>query len=185
MVHSADRPATPALYGLTAEFDTPAELLAAVHKVRDVGYQRVEAYTPFPVEGLAEALGFHRTCLPLVVLIGGIVGGLVGFLLQYWINVIEYPLNVGGRPFYSWPAFVPVTFECTILGAALAAVLGMLALNGLPMPYHPLFNVPRFEQASQDRFFLCVEAADPQFNRDETRRLLESLSARDVSEVES
>jgi hypothetical protein len=144
----------------------------------------MEAYTPFPVEGLAEALDFHRTHLPLVVLLGGLVGGIGGYALQYWINVIDYPLNVGGRPLHSWPAFIPVTFELTILVAALAAVLGMLALNGLPMPYHPLFNVPRFASVTRDGFFLCIEARDAKFNRIETRRFLEDLAACEVAEVE-
>ena len=136
------------------------------------------------MEGLTEALGFHRTSLPLIVLLGGIVGGLSGYVLQYWINVMHYPLNVGGRPLHSWPAFIPVTFELTILVAALAAVLGMLALNGLPMPYHPLFNMPRFALATHDRFFLCIEARDPKFDRVETRHFLESVAVGEVAEVE-
>jgi hypothetical protein len=178
-------PARTALYGLLAEFATPDDLLQATRQARQEGYRRLEAYTPFPVEGLAEALDFHRTHIPLVVLLGGVVGGLGSYFLQYWINVVHYPLNVGGRPLHSWPAFIPVTFELTILGAALAAVLGMLALNGLPMPYHPLFNVPRFERASSDGFFLCIEAHDARFDSAETRRFLEGLSASEVSEVEA
>jgi hypothetical protein len=177
-------PARPSLYGLVAEFTTPDDLLEATRRARQAGYRHMEAYTPFPVEGLAEDLGFHRTSLPLVVLLGGLAGGIGGYFLQYWINVIDYPLNVGGRPWHSWPAFVPVTFELSILGAALAAVLGMLALNGLPMPYHPLFNVPRFELASRDGFFLCIEVRDPKFDHAETRRFLEGLAAREVAEVE-
>lgn len=172
------------LYGLMAEFDTPEELLAAAQRARDAGYRQMDAYTPFPVEGLAEAIGFRRTWLPLIVLIGGIIGCLSGYLLQYWTSVIDYPLNIGGRPLHSWPAFVVVTFELTILFAALSAVLGMLALNGLPMPYHPVFNVPRFAFATRDRFFLCLEATDPQFDREETRRFLERSQPRQVSEVE-
>ena len=179
-----DVPAKLSLYGLVAEFATPDALLEATHRARQAGYRDIEAYTPFPVEGLTEALGFHRTSLPLIVLLGGIVGGLSGYVLQYWINVMHYPLNVGGRPLHSWPAFIPVTFELTILVAALAAVLGMLALNGLPMPYHPLFNMPRFALATHDRFFLCIEARDPQFDRVETRRFLESVAVGEVAEVE-
>ena len=179
-----DVPAKLSLYGLVAEFATPDALLEATHRARQAGYRDIEAYTPFPVEGLTEALGFHRTSLPLVVLLGGIVGGLSGYFLQYWINVMHYPLNVGGRPLHSWPAFIPVTFELTILVAALAAVLGMLALNGLPMPYHPLFNVPRFALVTRDCFFLCIEARDPKFDRIETRCFLESLKACDITEVE-
>jgi hypothetical protein len=176
--------ATLPLYGLLAEFTTPEALLEAARRAHSAGYQHIEAYTPFPVEGLAEALGFHRTYIPLVVLLGGLTGGLGGYLLQYWINVIDYPLNVGGRPLHSWPAFIPVTFELTILVAALAAVLGMLALNGLPMPYHPLFNVPRFATVTRDGFFLCIEARDPKFDRVETRHFLETLTTGEVAEVE-
>src|SRR5919198_1843680 len=172
------------LYGLVAAFTTPEALVAATRQARHAGYRRMEAYTPFPVEGLAEALDFHQTHIPLVVLLGGIVGGLGGYLLQYWINVMHYPLNVGGRPLHSWPAFIPVTFELTILIAALAAVFGMLALNGLPMPYHPLFNVPGFALVTRGCFFLCIEARDPKFDRIETRRFLESLAASAVTEVE-
>jgi hypothetical protein len=172
------------VYGLMAEFETPEDLLAAAERARDAGYQRMDAYTPFPVEGLAEAIGFRRTWLPLIVLVGGIIGCAGGYFLQYWISVIDYPLNIGGRPLHSWPAFVVVTFELTILVAALSAVLGMLALNGLPTPYHPVFNVPRFAFATRDRFFLCIEATDPKFHPDETRRFLERSQPRQISEVE-
>jgi hypothetical protein len=144
----------------------------------------MDAYSPFPVDGVAEALGFQHTRLPLLVLIGGILGCLGGYLLQYWIAVVDYPINVGGRPFHSWPAFIVVTFELTILVAALFAVLGMLALNGLPMPYHPVFHVPRFALASRDRFFLCIETRDPQFEPEKTRQFLEGCQPYAVSEVE-
>jgi hypothetical protein len=174
----------PPIYGLMAEFNDPNELVAAVRRAREAGYQRLDAYSPFPIEELAEALGGHGSRLPLIVLIGGLVGGISGYALQYWTSVIAYPLNVGGRPFHSWPAFIPVTFEMTVLGAALSCVLGMLALNGLPMPYHPVFNVPRFALASRDRFFLCIEATDPLFDRDASRRFLERMGPREVSEVD-
>jgi hypothetical protein len=171
------------IYGLLVEFETPDELLHAVRSARKAGYQKMDAYTPFPVEHLSEELGFRHTRLPLIVLIGGLVGCAGGFALQYWISVIDYPLNIGGRPLNSWPAFIPVTFEMTILIAALAAVLGMLALNGLPMPYHPLFNSPRFALASRNRFFLCIEAVDQKFNREVTAKFLSDLNPKGVSEV--
>ena len=176
--------AKPPIYGLMAEFDNPEALLKSARQAHADGYRRMDAYAPFPVDGLAEAIGFHRNRLPLIVLIGGIFGCIAGFTLQYWISVVDYPLNVGGRPFNSWPSFIPVTFETTILVAALSAVLGMLALNGLPMPYHPVFNVPRFEFASHDRFFLCIEAVDPKFDRNETKQFLEGLGPQGVYEVE-
>ena len=172
------------LYGLMAEFDSPADLLEAAGRAYEEGYRRMDAYSPFPVHGLAEALGFRRTRLPLLVFFGGIAGCVGGYGLQYWISAIDYPLNIGGRPLNSWPAFIPVTFELTILVAALAAVLGMLALNGLPLPYHPVFNVPEFELASRNRFFLCIESTDPKFDRGETNHFLESLKPLAVFEVE-
>ncbi len=174
----------PAIYGLMAEFETPSQLVAAAERARVEGYRKMDAYAPFPVEGLADALDFRRTRVPLITLIGGLIGGLGGYYMQYWIAAVDYPVNVGGRPLNSWPAFIPVTFELTVLGAALAAVLGMLALNGLPMPHHPVFNVPRFALATRDRFFLCIEAADPRFDRAGTKRFLENLQCRgEVAEV--
>src|SRR5213075_1300425 len=171
------------IYGVMAEFDTPEQLIHAVEKTRAAGYRRMDAYTPFPVEGLAHAMGLKRNMVPFITLIGGLFGGLGGFGFQWWANVISYPENIGGRPLNSWPSFIPVTFELTILLAALTAVCGMLGLNGLPMPYHPLFNVPRFAQASRDRFFLCIEARDPRFDRDKTRRFLESQQPRGIFDV--
>lgn len=176
---------TPPIYGLMAEFDAPEKLLAAARRAYQQGYRRMDAYTPFPIEGLAEAIGFHRNQLPLLVLLGGLFGALAGYGLLYYAEVIDYPLNVGGKPFHSWPAFIPITFETTVFFAALAAVLGMLALNGLPMPYHPVFNVPRFALATRDRFFLCIEARDSQFDLEGTKQFLESLGPQGVSEVES
>jgi hypothetical protein len=173
----------PRLYGLLAEFDSPTALVAAARRAHEAGYRRLDAYTPFPVEGLDEALGVRPTRLPLLVLAGGAAGCLGGYLMQYYASVVAYPLNIGGRPLHSWPAFIPVTFEMTVLAAALAAVLSMLALNGLPMPYHPVFNVPEFALASRDRFFLCLEATDPQFDEEATRRFLTDLQPRGVWEV--
>jgi hypothetical protein len=173
----------PLIYGLMAEFADPNALVAATRRAHEEGYRRMDAYSPFPIEELHEALGAHHTRLPLIVLIGGLVGCFGGYALQLWVSTVAYPVNVGGRPLHSWPAFIPVTFECTILVAALSAVFGMLALNGLPMPYHPVFNVPRFALASRNRFFLCIEAADRQFDVDATRRFLETLSPREVSVV--
>ena len=172
------------VYGLMAEFGQPEALLEAARRSFAEGYRRMDAYSPFPVDGLAEAIGFRRTWLPLIVLIGGIIGCVGGFYLQYWAAVIDYPLNIGGRPLNSWPMFIPVTFELTILVAALSAVLGLLALNGLPMPYHPVFNVERFQLATRNRFFLCIEAADPKFDYQATRRFLESVGSQGVYEVE-
>jgi hypothetical protein len=166
-----------------AEFDDATALVAAAQRAHQEGYRSMDAYSPFPIEELHEALGSHHTRLPLIVLIGGLVGCIGGYGLQYWSSAIAYPLNVGGKPFHSWPAFVPVTFECTILAAALSAVLGMLALNGLPQPYHPVFNVPRFALASRNRFFLCIEAKDPKFDLEGTRRFLETLGPREVTTV--
>jgi len=173
----------PHIYGVMAEFDDPTSLVAATNRAREEGYRRMDAYSPFPIGELHHALGGHHTRLPLVVLIGGLCGCLGGYGLQYWSSVMAYPLNIGGKPLHSWPAFIPVTFECTILVAALSAVLGMLALNGLPQPYHPVFNVPRFALASRNRFFLCIEAADPKFDLEGTREFLTSLNPREVSTV--
>ena len=170
------------IYGLMAEFDSPTTLVAAARRAREAGYRKMDAYSPFPIEELSEVL-HHKDRLPLLVLIGGLVGGTSGFLFQYWASAIDYPLNIGGRPLLSWPSFIPVTFEMTILVAAFVAVLGMLGLNGLPMPYHPVFNVPRFEYASRNRFFLCIESSDPLFDKAATGQFLESLEPREVCEV--
>lgn len=174
----------PRLYGLMAEFADPTSLVHAAHGARHAGYRHMDGYTPYPIEELHEALDLHDTRLPKLVLAGGIAGCLGGYGLQYWAAVLAYPVNVGGRPLHSWPAFIPITFECTILAAALTAVLGMLALNGLPQPFHPVFNVPRFALASRNRFFLCIEARDPKFDVNATRQFLESLGAREVTVVE-
>ena len=174
---------TPAIYGLMAEFDDPSSLVAAAERARHAGYACMDAYSPFPIEELHEALGSPHSRLPLIVFIGGLAGCIGGYALCYWSSVIAYPLNIGGKPFHSWPAFIPVTFECTILVAALSAVLGMLALNGLPQPYHPVFNVPRFALASRNRFFLCIESKDPKFDLEGTRQFLETLEPREVTTV--
>jgi hypothetical protein len=170
-------------YGLLAEFDSPTELVRAVHAAREQGYRRMDAYAPFPVEGLYEALGHRPTRLPFVIFAGGLLGALGGYSLQVWVSTIAYPLNIGGRPLHSWPAFIPVTFETTVLTAAVFAVLGMLAMNGLPRPYHPLFHVPRFALASRDQFFLCIEAGDPRFEREATHDFLTGLTHLPVVEV--
>jgi hypothetical protein len=176
--------ARPETYGLIAEFDNPSDAIAAARRVHEEGYKRIDAFSPYPVEELSEAIGVHRTPMSLIVLIGGLLGGTLGFLMQYYIAVIDYPINVAGKPLYSWPAFIPVTFECTVLGASLFAVFGMLALNGLPEPYHPVFNAPNFALASRDRFFVLVESADPKFDRDRTAEFLRSLGPREVTDVE-
>jgi len=176
----------PATFGLLARFGGPAELLEAAEKTHDAGYAQLDAYSPYPIEGMTHALGHrHRNRLPYLVLAGGLVGCAVGFALQYYASAIDYPINVGGRPLFGWPSFIPICFECTVLFAALTAVFAMLGLNGLPMPYHPLFNVPSFVQASRDGFFLCVMATDPKFDPIDTRQFLSSIGAREVNIVEN
>ena len=168
-----------------AEYETAEALVAAAQAAHDAGYRHAEAYAPYPVEGLAEAVGFEHSRIPALVLIGGVVGGAGGYFLQWYAAVRSYPENIGARPLHSWPMFIPVTFELTILFAAFAAVFGMLGLNGLPMPYHPVFNVERFAvHASQDRFYLAIEANDPKFDHTATRSFLQTLGAKDVSDVE-
>ena len=174
---------TKPIYGVTAEFDNPTALVSAARAAREKGYRKLEAYSPFPIEELNDVLHLHRNKLPLIVLIGGITGLLTGYLMQYYITVWDFPINVGGRPLHSWPAYIIITFELTVLFSAIACVLGLLALCGLPMPYHPMFNVPRFATASRNRFFLCIEAGDPLFDRDGTSAFLETLEPREVSEV--
>ena len=174
----------PAIYGLMAEFESPGDLISAAHEAYKEGYRKMDAYSPYPIEELAEAIGFHKSGLPTIVLIGGILGCIGGYMLQYFTAVIDYPTNIGGRPLNSWVSFIPVTFEVTILLAAFGAVFGMLALNGLPTPYHPVFNVSRFAFATKDRFFLCIESYDPKFDREKTAMFLKDLKAREVTEVE-
>ena len=171
------------LYGLIAEFADEHTLVDAVRRARADGYRNLDAYAPFSVEGLSDALGFRKDRVALLTLLGGIVGGTGVYFLQWYTAVIDYPINAGGRPLHSWPAFIPATFEMTVLGAALAAFFGMLILNGLPRLNHPIFNAPDFDLASRNRFFLCIESADPRFDHAETRRFLEALDPLRVSEV--
>jgi hypothetical protein len=171
------------IFGLMAEFESATDLTFAARKAFEQGYRKMDAYSPFPIEEVSEAIGFGYSRVPLVVLVGGLLGGIGGFLMQYWISALNYPINVAGRPLNSWPAFIVVTFELTVLGGALFGLFGMLALNRLPMPYHPVFNVKRFAFASKDRFFLCIEADDPLFDRSGTAEFLRTLNPRHVSEV--
>ncbi len=175
----------PRVYGLMAEFDTVNEAIAAAHRVHDAGYRKIDAYSPFPVEELSEAIGFHHNGVALICLIGGLLGGTAAYVLQWWVNTQGYPVNIGGRPLHSWPAFIIVTFEMTILFSGLSAVFGMLALNGLPQPYHPVFNVPQFDAASRDKFFIVIFASDKKYDPVGTRQFLESLNPTSVAEVPS
>lgn len=178
MAHGHTAPAGP--YGLLAEFDSAQALLDAAHAVREAGYTKTDAFSPFPIHGLAEALGFKDRRISVFVFLGGLAGLCAGYGLQYWTQVIAYPLNIGGRPYHSWFAFIPPAFETTILFAAFTAGLSMIILNGLPRPYHPVFNAERFSLASQEAFFLVVEAADPRYSQDETGAFLAGLHAREV-----
>ena len=174
----------PAIYGLMAEFDTPTALVQAARRTHEAGYRRIDTFSPYPIEEAWEAIGHHDRRLSPIVLGGGITGLLTGLGLQEWVHQVAYPINVAGKPLNSWPQFIPVIFELTILFAALSAVLGMIILNGLPQPYHPAFNVPRFEHASRDKFFLIVEATDPKFDRAKTLDFLKTLDASEINEVE-
>src|SRR5437016_10417429 len=172
------------VYGLMAQFSDSEDLLGATRRAFAEGYRRMDAYSPFPIEGLAEALGHEYTTIPLITLMGGMAGGLGGYFMQWYSMGKLYPLNVGGRPLNSWPNFIPITFELTVLIASFSALLAMLFLNRLPQPHHPVFDVPEFRRASIDRFFLCIEARDPKFDPERTRRFLESLKPIKISEVE-
>lgn len=173
----------PKIYGLLAEFDTVEAVIEAAHRTYEAGYRKIDAYSPFPVEELAEAIGFHNNGVAPVALVGGLLGGTGAYLLQWWINTISYPVNIGGRPYHSWPAFIIVTFEMTILFGGLAAVYGMLVLNGLPQPYHPLFNVDRFAAVTRDKFFIAIFASDVKYDPVETRQFLQTLHPHSISEV--
>lgn len=173
------------IYGLMAEFDTPGELVAAAEAATHAGYRKLDAYTPFPIEELHHAMHVPKSKLPLIVLMGGICGGLTGFLLQWYITVYDYPTNIAGRPLFSWPSYIVITFELTVLFAAISATLGLLALCGFPLPYHPVFNEPRFERATRDGFFLCIEAHDPLFELEKTKSFLTDLDPKGVTEVDN
>jgi Protein of unknown function (DUF3341) len=171
------------IYGIMAEFDNPTDLVRAANAANAQGYRKMDAYTPYPIEELHHALHLHRNKLPLIVLLGGICGGLTGFLLQVYITVYNFPTNIAGRPLFSWPMYIVITFELTVLFASASATFGLLALCGFPRPYHPVFNVPRFSLATRDGFFLCIEAEDPLFELDKTKTFLTGLDPKEVSEV--
>jgi Protein of unknown function (DUF3341) len=175
-------PPTP-IHGIMAEFVTPEQILDAARRARVAGYVNMDAYTPYAVEGLSDELGLARTQIPFIVLVGALIGAGVGFFMQWYSMAVDYPFNVGGRPYNSWPVFLPITFEVMVLVAALSALLGMMFLNGLPRLRHPVFNVPAFDFASQDRFFLCIEATDPKFDPEATRQFLAGLNPKQVVEV--
>ena len=181
---SAAKSEGPLIFGLMAEFSDPDELVQKAHQAYEAGYRKMDAYTPFPVHGLPTALGFKWNWVPFIVGAAAIMGGIGGFLLQYWVSVIAYPVNIAGRPLNTWPAFMVVTFEMTILSAGGPRFLGMILLNKLPQPYHPVFNVPRFEMASSDKFFLCIMKSDPKFDMVKTRDFLEGLEPEGVYEVD-
>lgn len=183
MIKAMDQAQAVRLFGIAAAFDEPEALLTACEMLREQGYRRFEAYTPFPVEGLAEAVGHRKSPVPWIALAGAVLGGVGVYSMMWFASVVHYPLNVGGKPLHSWPAFVPATFELSVLGAAFGAVFGMFALCRLPQPYHPLFDVAAFRRVSRDRFFVCVEAADPVFDRAACGALLRSLHAKSVQEV--
>lgn len=181
MVNPADR--YPNTWGLMSEYDREDRLVAAARKMYKLGYRQMDAYSPFPVHGLSDALGVKRSKLPLLVLAAGLAGAVGGFGMQTFSAVVHYPLNIGGRPYFSWPAFLPITFETTVLCASLTAVFAMLGLNGLPKPYHSVFNAPGFERASRNGFFLCIETGDPKFDPEATRRDLELTKPSAINEV--
>jgi hypothetical protein len=172
------------LYGVMAEFDTPGEIVSAARAVREAGYTKTDAFSPYPIHEMDAALGIKKTILPVLIFVGGLLGLIGGFAMIYYMLVIDYPINVGGRPHFSLPAWIPIMFECTVLAASFAAVGGMIVLNGLPQPYHPVFNVPRFELASREKFFLLIESSDPKFDRDSAAEFLQHLNAREVFDVE-
>lgn len=176
---------TSTLYGIVAEFDTPEELMAASRKVRDAGYKKIDAFAPFPVEGLSEAIGFKDKLIPTLMLIGGIVGIIWGLGVQVFSLGWSYPLNIGGRPIWSWPNYIPITFEATVLTCAFTGVVMMFALNGLPQLYHPIFDAPNFDRASTDKFFLLIEARDAKFDLASTKQFMQGLGTERVSEIQS
>ncbi len=182
---SATPAQTPGMYGLMAEFDSPQALLDAATKVGAAGYTKTDAYSPFPIHGIDDALGIKERLVAPIVFVAGLAGMLGGYGLEYWTQVIDYPMDIGGRPYHAWVNFIPPAFETTILFAAFGAVFGMLALNGLPEPYHPVFNAPRFDMATHDKFFLAIEADDPQFDAVRTREFLQGLHPREVVDVEN
>lgn len=184
MSHGHGATTESTVHGLMAEFDSEQGIIHATEQVAGEGYHHVEAYTPYVIEEVLDHLHLHKNNVALVILIGGLLGCAVGFGMQYFASAIHYPLNVGGRPFNSWPSFIPVMFECTVLFASFSAVVGMMLMNGLPRPHHPVFNVERFHFASQDRFFLYIDAHDPKFDAVSTRKFLESLHPHEVTQVE-